>query len=235
MKRPFFVAAVIGLAAAYLSIYSSGYIVLSAGVIIIACYFIFYKYSKTPLFYILFVLIFPIMVIRTEYYSRGMRYQGKLTQDCYAYIKGEAVSVIKGGNSYATRLNNALLIPDWENNDEKVNEPVKSGIIIYSEDSFCHAGDYIWVRVKLKDFEEPTNEGQFNARAYYTSDGINYQGIFNKTVNITPCEGTLKASLLNIADSIKNVYVNTFTQNNAGTMRAIVLGDRSVLDDEIKE
>ena len=137
MKRPFFVAAVIGLAAAYLSIYSSGYIVLSAGVIIIACYFIFYKYSKTPLFYILFVLIFPIMVIRTEYYSRGMRYQGKLTQDCYAYIKGEAVSVIKGGNSYATRLNNALLIPDWENNDEKVNEPVKSGIIIYSEDSFC--------------------------------------------------------------------------------------------------
>lgn len=235
MKRPFFVAAVIGLAAAYLSIYSSGYIVLSAGVIIIACYFIFYKYSKTPLFYILFVLIFPIMVIRTEYYSRGMRYQGKLTQDCYAYIKGEAVSVIKGGNSYATRLNNALLIPDWENNDEKVNEPVKSGIIIYSEDSFCHAGDYIWVRVKLKDFEEPTNEGQFNARAYYTSDGINYQGIFNKTVNITPCEGTLKASLLNIADSIKNVYVNTFTQKNAGTMRAIVLGDRSVLDDEIKE
>lgn len=235
MKRPFFVAAVIGLAAAYLSIYSSGYIVLSAGVIIIACYFIFYKYSKTPLFYILFVLIFPIMVIRTEYYSRGMRYQGKLTQDCYAYIKGEAVSVIKGGNSYATRLNNALLIPDWENNDEKVNEPVKSGIIIYSEDSFCHVGDYIWVRVKLKDFEEPTNEGQFNARAYYTSDGINYQGIFNKTVNITPCEGTLKASLLNIADSIKNVYVNTFTQKNAGTMRAIVLGDRSVLDDEIKE
>lgn len=235
MKRPFFVAAVIGLAAAYLSIYSSGYIVLSAGVIIIACYFIFYKYSKTPLFYILFVLIFPIMVIRTEYYSRGMRYQGKLTQDCYAYIKGEAVSVIKGGNSYATRLNNALLIPDWENNDEKVNEPVKSGIIIYSEDSFCHAGDYIWVRVKLKDFEEPTNEGQFNARAYYTSDGINYQGIFNKTVNITPCEGTLKASLLNIADSIKNVYVNTFTQKNAGTMRAIVLGDRSVLDDGIKE
>lgn len=235
MKRPFFVAAVIGLAAAYLSIYSSGYIVLSAGVIIIACYFIFYKYSKTPLFYILFVLIFPIMVIRTEYYSRGMRYQGKLTQDCYAYIKGEAVSVIKGGNSYATRLNNALLIPDWENNDEKVNEPVKSGIIIYSEDSFCHAGDYIWVRVKLKDFEEPTNEGQFNARAYYTSDGINYQGIFNKTVNITPCEGTLKASLLNIADSIKNVYVNTFTRKNVGTMRAIVLGDRSVLDDEIKE
>ena len=175
------------------------------------------------------------MVIRTEYYSRGMRYQGKLTQDCYAYIKGEAVSVIKGGNSYATRLNNALLIPDWENNDEKVNEPVKSGIIIYSEDSFCHAGDYIWVRVKLKDFEEPTNEGQFNARAYYTSDGINYQGIFNKTVNITPCEGTLKASLLNIADSIKNVYVNTFTPKNAGTMRAIVVGDRSVLDDEIKE
>ena len=235
MKRPFFVAAVIGLAAAYLSIYSSGYIVLSAGVIIIACYFIFYKYSKTQLFYILFVLIFPIMVIRTEYYSRGMRYQGKLTQDCYAYIKGEAVSVIKGGNSYATRLNNALLIPDWENNDEKVNEPVKTGIIIYSEDSICHAGDYIWVRVKLKDFEEPTNEGQFNARAYYTSDGINYQGIFNKTVNITPCEGTLKASLLNIADSIKNVYVNTFTPKNAGTMRAIVLGDRSVLDDEIKE
>ena len=78
MKRPFLVAAVAGLAAAYLSIYSDRYIVLLAGIIIMAGYLIFYKHSKTPLFYILFVLIFPVMVIRTEYYSRGMCYQGKL-------------------------------------------------------------------------------------------------------------------------------------------------------------
>ena len=36
-----------------------------------------------------------------------------------------------------------------------------------------------------------------------------------------------------MADAIKNVYDNTFTEKNAGTMRAIVLGDRSVLDDEV--
>ncbi len=235
MKRPFLVAAVVGLAATYLSIYSDRYIVLLAGIIIIAGYLIFYKYSKTPLFYILFVLIFPVMVIRTEYYSRGMCYQGKLSEDCYAYVKGEVVSVTRGDNSFAVKLNNALLIPDWQMDEEKENEPVKSGIIIYSQDSFCHAGDYICVKVKLKDFEEPTNEGQFNTRAYYTSAGINYQGIFNETVNIISKSKTLKVRLLNMADSIKNVYDNTFTEKNAGTMRAIVLGDRSVLDDEIKE
>ena len=235
MKRPFLVAAVAGLAAAYLSIYSDRYIVLLAGIIIMAGYLIFYKHSKTPLFYILFVLIFPVMVIRTEYYSRGMCYQGKLSEDCYAYVKGEAVSVTTGDNSYATKLSNALLIPDWQKDDEKGNETVKSGIIIYSQDSFCHAGDYVYVKVKLKDFEEPTNEGQFNTRAYYTSAGINYQGIFNEAVNITSRAGTLKAGLLNMADAIKNVYDNTFTEKNAGTMRAIVLGDRSVLDDEVKE
>ena len=235
MKRPFLVAAVAGLAAAYLSIYSDRYIVLLAGIIIMAGYLIFYKHSKTPLFYILFVLIFPVMVIRTEYYSRGMCYQGKLSEDCYAYVKGEAASVTRGDNSYATKLNNALLVPDWQKDDEKGNETVKSGIIIYSQDSFCHAGDYVYVKVKLKDFEEPTNEGQFNTRAYYTSAGINYQGIFNEAVNITSRAGTLKAGLLNMADAIKNVYDNTFTEKNAGTMRAIVLGDRSVLDDEVKE
>lgn len=235
MKRPFLVAAVAGLAAAYISIYSDRYIVLMAGIIIMAGYLIFYKHSKTPLFYILFVLIFPVMVIRTEYYSRGMCYQGKLSEDCYAYVKGEAASVTRGDNSYATKLNNALLVPDWQKDDEKGNEPVKSGIIIYSQDSFCHAGDYVYVKVKLKDFEEPTNEGQFNTRAYYTSAGINYQGIFNEAVNITSRAGTLKAGLLNMADAIKNVYDNTFTEKNAGTMRAIVLGDRSVLDDEVKE
>lgn len=235
MKRPFLVAAVAGLAAAYLSIYSDRYIVLLAGIIIMAGYLIFYKHSKTPLFYILFVLIFPVMVIRTEYYSRGMCYQGKLSEDCYAYVKGEAASVTRGDNSYATKLNNALLIPDWQKDDEKGNETVKSGIIIYSQDSFCHAGDYVYVKVKLKDFEEPTNEGQFNTRAYYTSAGINYHGIFNEAVNITSRAGTLKAGLLNMADAIKNVYDNTFTEKNAGTMRAIVLGDKSVLDDEVKE
>ena len=93
----------------------------------------------------------------------------------------------------------------------------------------------MYVKVKLKDFEEPTNEGQFNTRAYYTSAGINYQGIFNEAVNITSRAGTLKAGLLNMADAIKNVYDNTFTEKNAGTMRAIVLGDKSVLDDEVKE
>ena len=180
MKRPFLVAAVAGLAAAYLSIYSDRYIVLLAGIIIMAGYLIFYKHSKTPLFYILFVLIFPVMVIRTEYYSRGMCYQGKLSEDCYAYVKGEAASVTRGDNSYATKLNNALLVPDWQKDDEKGNETVKSGIIVYSQDSFCHAGDYVYVKVKLKDFEEPTNEGQFNTRAYYTSAGINYQGILMK-------------------------------------------------------
>lgn len=235
MKRPFLVAAVAGLAAAYLSIYSDRYIVLLAGIIIMAGYLIFYKHSKTPLFYILFVLIFPVMVIRTEYYSRGMCYQGKLSEDCYAYVKGEAASVTRGDNSYATKLNNAQLVPDWQKDDEKGNETVKSGIIIYSQDSFCHAGDYVYVKVKLKDFEEPTNEGQFNTRAYYTSAGINYHGIFNEAVNITSRAGTLKAGLLNMADAIKNVYDNTFTEKNAGTMRAIVLGDRSVLDDEVKE
>lgn len=235
MKRPFLVAAVIGLSAAYLSIYSDRYIVFLAGIIIMAGYLIFYIYSKTPLFYIIFVLIFPVMVIRTEYYSRGMCYQGKLSDNCYAYVKGEAVSVVKGTNSYAVKLNNALLVPDWQAEAGMENKPVKSGIIIYSEDSFCYAGDYICVRVKLRDFEEPTNEGQFNSRAYYTSAGINYQGILSEAVNVESGSGTLKAGLLNLADSIKNVYDNTFTEKNAGTMRAIVLGDRSVLDDEVKQ
>lgn len=235
MKRPFLVAAVVGLAATYLSIYSHRYIVFLAGIIIMAGYLIFYKHTKTPLFYILFVLLFPVMVIRTEYYSRGMCYQGKLSEDCYAYVKGEAASVTGGGNNYVTKLNNALLIPDWQKDEEKGNEPVKAGIIIYSQDSFCRAGDYVYVKVKLKDFEEPTNEGQFNARAYYTSAGINYQGIFKETVNITSRAGALKTGLINISDYIKNVYDNTFTEKNAGTMRAIVLGDRSVLDDEVKE
>lgn len=235
LKRPFLVAAVIGLTATYLSIYLDRYIVFLAGLIIMAGYLVFYKHSKTPLFYIIFVLIFPVMVIRTEYYSRGMCYQGKLGEDSYAYVKGEAASVTKGNNSYAAKINDALVIPDWKSDDRGDYEFVKSGILIYSDDSFCHVGDYIYVRVKLKDFEEPVNEGQFNARAYYTSIGINYQGTLEKCIDISSAPESLRYRLLNLSDSIKNVYDNTFTQKNAGTMRAIVLGDKSVLDDEIKD
>ena len=56
MKRPFFVAAVMSIAAVYLSLYVKSYIVIIVGIMVFTGFLIYLKKTGIPGFYVIFIM-----------------------------------------------------------------------------------------------------------------------------------------------------------------------------------
>ena len=85
-------------------------------------------------------------------------------------------------------------------------------------------------------FEGELNPGQFDANAYYKNEG--YTGILDaKDMRLVKEEGSFSPDIylhrLNLAISDK--YKKILGDKNAGSLSAMVLGDKRGLDEEIKE
>lgn len=228
MKRPFLVAAVLSIAAVYLSVYASAYIVIIAGILVAAGFLTYLKHTGIPMFYVLFIMMFPVMCLRTKDYAGKLQLQGKLSDQSYtAYVKGYVSGIKHGDNSYTIQIRNATIVLDsWETQ-------LKCGINIYSkEDSFA-AGDHVSLKVSLKDYSTPTNEGQFNSRKYYTSQGFVYCADVIEVIEVKG-GSTYLSYVYRLSESVKNIYKKAYSSQNAGIMQSIVLGDRSELDDDVK-
>ena len=228
MRRPFLVAAVMSIAAVYLSLYASAYIVIIAGILVFAGFLLYLKHTGIPRFYVLFIMMFPIMCLRTKACMEKLCYQGYLSDKAYsACVEGYIADIKQSESSFAVYIRNARITPDsW-------GTPLKCGVIIYSQERFANPGDEVNVIVRLKDFNVPTNEGQFNSRKYYTSLGFYYCADMSDMVEIEAGSSYI-SSIYRFADSVKNIYKNSYSEQNAGIMQSIVLGDRSGLDDDVK-
>lgn len=229
MKRPFLVAALLSLTATCLSVYAKAYIIVTAGILVLSGIAVFLRRRKVPCFFALVFISFPVMVLRTKECSKSMCYQGHLSDKTYtAQVTGRVTSVSRKSNNYAIQIGNAAIRPDnW-------GDEVRGGIIIYSDEEFCNPCDFIDVKVWLKDFDTGTNEGEFNARAYYNSLGINYQASLTDVISVESENYNYISYIYKLSDSIKNTYEKVFSHKNAGLMESIVLGDKSQLDTEIK-
>lgn len=228
MKRPFLVAAVLSIAAVYLSVYAYAYIVIMVGILIAAVFLIYLKHTGIPMFYVLFIMMFPVMCFRTRDYAEKLRYQGKFSDRSYiAYVKGYVSGIKHGDNSFTIQIRNATITPDsW-------GSELECGINIYSKEDFCNAGDYVNLKVIMKDYNTPSNEGQFDSLKYYTSQGFIYCADMDEIIEVKDSSSYL-SYVYRLSDSVKNVYKKAYTSQNAGIMQSIVLGDRSELDDDVK-
>ncbi len=65
IEETIFVAAVMSIAAVYLSLYAKLYIVIIVGIMVFTGFLIYLK-KQEFLFYVIFIMMFPIMCLRTE-------------------------------------------------------------------------------------------------------------------------------------------------------------------------
>ena len=221
-------AAVLSVAAVYFSAYASAYIVIIVGILVAAGFLIYLKHTGIPIFYVLFIMMFPVMCLRTKDYTDKLQFQGNLSEKLYtADVKGYVTGIMRGDNSYTIQIRNARITLD------SCGTRLKCGINIYSkEDSFV-AGDYANLKVSLKDYSMPTNEGQFNSRKYYTSQGFIYCADVIEVIEVKR-DNTYLSYVYRLSESVKNIYKKVYSSHNAGIMQSIVLGDRSGLDDDVK-
>lgn len=183
---------------------------------------------------LLLIAAFAAGVILIRFVEEPKEAFGYVTEPLYVTLSGEIIS-IKDNADYS----NVIL-----ENTEVVYNGTKyrvDGILLYlSEVSGLQIGDVIATSGELSSFLLPRNNGEFNLYNYYKSMGIYYQ------VKMT--DNTTAPKVMSVKKFPVSEWINTlrtrlvhkllehcYSVKDAGTMSAILLGEKGYLDEELNE
>ncbi|MGN0346642.1 MAG: ComEC/Rec2 family competence protein [Lachnospiraceae bacterium] len=114
----------------------------------------------------------------------------------------------------------------------------KPGAICYlADDSFSmlRIGATISLNGKINCFASATNPGEFDAREYYYILGYHFR-IMNGTVLASSEEyNHLKDGLFRFRKKMEEIYDAIFSEEDASVIKAMVLGEKSEMDRDIKQ
>lgn len=100
--------------------------------------------------------------------------------------------------------------------------------------SYNH-GNQIRIQGKLKKLLPAQNPGQFDERSYYREQNIFYKIEEQNRFCISNTKNSLKVTLFSFKQHMKKIYRKYLNPKDSGVVTAMLLGDRSALDSEIKE
>ena len=133
-------------------------------------------------------------------------------------------------------LSGAVAADDSNTNNKNSNR--KMGAVCYlQEGSLVQApplGSRVIVRGRVMYFAHAENEGQFDARAYYTSLGYDFQLKNAELLKVSREADRLAERLFRIREDVKAFYETYMREENAGILSAMVLGEKSALDGDIR-
>lgn len=103
------------------------------------------------------------------------------------------------------------------------------------EDGDIKPGDQIYLTGDVSEFQTSTNPGQFDRRAYYKEKGIYYQFSLERMQEVKRGGDSPASVLYALRERIRHVYERCLPQKEAGLVSAMILGDKSLLDINIRE
>lgn len=120
----------------------------------------------------------------------------------------------------------------YEEVDAEAKEE-KMGVILYfdKEEKCPDKGDMIRGTGKLEKMESATNPGQFDMGKYYHARGIDYI-LWPDEMVIESRFSSYEKLLQKFRDGLISVYHRYLTQRDAAVICAILLGDRTLLDED---
>ncbi len=127
--------------------------------------------------------------------------------------------------------------PDDSNTNNKIKEQ-KAGVICYLQEGSLTQmpplGSRLIVCGKVMYFAHAENEGQFDVRTYYASLGYAFRLTNAELLKVSREADRLSEGLFRVREDAKAFYNAYMAEINAGIVSAMVLGDKSVLDGEIR-
>lgn len=162
----------------------------------------------------------------------------------YGSMVGKELSL--GGRIYAKEFRNGedspilyLYLYSEELIFEEQNIPHNSNFICILEDAEelyanLKIGRTVWVHGKLSVYESATNPGQFDFLAYYGQKGI-YGKITGTTVlSVSGTANPLSEYLTNRRHSLGERLESHFGKDDGTVLKAILLGDRAGMPEDLK-
>jgi len=151
-------------------------------------------------------------------------------------------SLITVGGKLSDRQykNDSFIIILEEAAPEK-GDPDKTSVLIYLKDHYDSLSDLppigsrVTVRGKFSLFDEATNPGQFDMRRYYLIRGIDYRLFNGQILSYGRRYDVLRERLFSLRCRLGDVFDRLLTERDSGILKAMILGDRTSLDPEIRE
>lgn len=107
-------------------------------------------------------------------------------------------------------------------------------IIAYSDTDEISIGKTLIINGTIEEFQIALNEGNFDEKSYYYSRGIDFK---INPITVERCYGKengFREALYLFRENVKQVYEAYMEKEDAGVMSTMTLGDKSLLDAEIK-
>ncbi|MCR5546011.1 MAG: DNA internalization-related competence protein ComEC/Rec2 [Lachnospiraceae bacterium] len=109
------------------------------------------------------------------------------------------------------------------------------GILIHESDDIP-LGSKLHISMKIKTFSKAKNEGSFDEESYYLSQGIYLRGEIQEVIRITPrWPSFFQEGLYELREEMKCVYGSFLPGEEAGLLTAMTLGDKTALEEEVKQ
>ncbi len=115
-------------------------------------------------------------------------------------------------------------------------ESLHMGVLCYMEaGQEVRIGSTVLVTGTAKDFGIARNPGEFDARAYYALSGVHFYLQSAVVTADNGCKCPYREFLFDVKCELGETLNENLSDENAAIMRAILLGDKSDMDAEVKE
>lgn len=107
-------------------------------------------------------------------------------------------------------------------------------VLLYLNAESYSIGEILLINGTVQTFALPSNEGNYNERAYYQSLGIDFKVKGKRVISVSGKKSVLREAFYSLREKLKESYQNSMPNKDAGVLYAMVLGDKSQMDLERK-
>lgn len=159
-----------------------------------------------------------------EYDGKTVCLTGKVSQK-------ECRPAIFGGDNYLLYLNQVAVSEETFSGEAKIQ-----GVVCYMEKySDVPLGSRVVVEGEMQEFMHATNPGEFDSREYYQILKLDFRLKNARLIRKSEKYNKFHELFYKIKEFCAKILDKSFNGDDAGIMKAVLLGDKNSLSEEVKE
>ncbi len=155
-------------------------------------------------------------------------YLSEVTEGKSTTILGEISKMERNSFGYQIYLSNCYIF-------QNLKYIPCNDVLVYASDSQFHVGEIHKITGKLNTFSTARNEGNFDSASYYKSQKIDFYINMQSTKYVADNANWVTKNVYKLKETLGKVYEICLAERHAGVIKGMVLGDKSTLEEELKE
>lgn len=189
------------------------------------------------------IVVLLILISSAVFATAQFRYASvDENRDSYMQYMTDEKSVIVWGKIYKTEykyfsyryyMTDCVVQPGY---GKAFGRKISCGdVVVYCDSKSAHLGDYMKANGRIGLFKSATNEGEFDRARFYRSQGIDFSVNADSIRTSAGKHAWYYHILEKLRDTLSASLLEVTDETTAGVLSSMLLGDKSYLDDEIKD